>query len=402
MPLNYRVTRGNPSLDLAQLEMAGFAQVDARLNSRLTLMFGARYEAQQNLRDYNNLDPRFGFAWAPSQAIVIRGGAGIFHSRLTTGMVENQRRFDGAQQFEIVIDDPSYPDAFAAGTVRQSFPSVRVTDPNLEAPYAAAAMVSVERTFLSNLLFTATYDRVREYHKLRTRNLNAPYDARFELRQACSPDTPDEFCVRPDPGRGNVINLESTGSDTRHTLRVSVRKRFSIFNGSATYQVQRVRGDVQGGAGTLASDAYNLAADYGRSPNPTHNANASLNASLPLGLFISGQMSYNSGRFYTITTGHDDNRDSNLTDRPAGGAPNTERGPKYLNFDFNVSKAFFLRRAPGRATSGMNINVFANMTNAFNHVHYGTPSGVRSSSNFGKITSASDPREIEAGIRFQF
>ena len=47
-------------------------------------------------------------------------------------------------------------------------------------------------------------------------------------------------------------------------------------------------------------------------------------------------------------------------------------------------------------------NVFANMTNAFNHVHLGTPSGVMTSPNFRRITSAFDPREIEVGIRFQF
>jgi hypothetical protein len=401
-PTTFRVNRGNPSLDVRQLEAAGFVQTDAKVNSRLTLMFGVRYEAQHNLADYNNIDPRFGFAYSPGRALVIRGGGGIFHTRLQTNHVKNQRRFDGTRQFEIVIDHPSYPDAFAAGTIRQTFPSVRVTDPDLQAPYFGVGMVSLERTFLSNLLVTATYDVQREYHKLRTRNINAPYDARFEARQACSVDTPEDLCVKPDPTRGNLINLESTGNDTKQTLRFSVRKRFSIFNGSANYQLQRVRGDVQGGAGTLATDAYNLAADYGRSPNPTHDVSASLNASLPLGIFISGQMAYNSGRFYTITTGTDDNRDSNVNDRPAGRLSNTEHGPKYLNFDFNISKAFFLRRAAGSATSGMNINVFANMTNAFNHVHYGTPSGVLSSPNFGKITSASDPREIEAGVRFQF
>jgi hypothetical protein len=401
-PLNYRVTQGDPSLAIRQLEMAGFFQTDVRLSSQLMLMFGTRYEAQQNLKDYNNLDPRFSVAYAPGRSTVIRGGGGIFHSRLQSGMVENVRRFDGTRQFEIVIDNPPYPDAFAGGTVRQRLSSVRVMDANMVAPYVAVGMISLERTFFSNLLFTATYDLQREYHKLRTRNLNAPYDARFDVPQACSTDTPDDLCVKPDPTRGNVINLESTGNDTKHTLRVSVRKRFSIFNGSINYQAQRVHGDVQGGAGTLASNAYDLRGDRGRSPQPTHNVNGSLNASLPLGVFVSGQMSFNSGRYYTITTGRDDNRDSNANDRPIGGVPNSERGPKYLNFDVNISKAFFLRRAPGSATSGMNINVFANMTNAFNHVHYGTPSGVMTSPNFGRITSASDPREIEAGIRFQF
>jgi hypothetical protein len=400
VPSTYRVTRGNPAFDHGQLEMAGFFQGDVQVNSRLMAMFGVRYEAQQHLDDYDNLDPRVSVAYSPGPDTVIRAGGGIFHSRLTSSTVANQRRFDGTQQFEIVIDNPSYPEPFGAGTLRQSLPSVRVTDPALVAPYVFATMVSLERTFFSNLLFTATWDRVREYDRLRTRNLNTPYDARFEPAQACTAETPSDLCVKPDPTRGNVISLESAGNDIKHTLRLSVRKRFSIFRGTLNYTGQHVRGDVQGGPGTLLTNAYDVQADWGRSPQPVHNVRASLNASLPLGVFVSGEMDYNSGRFYTITTGRDDNRDSSLTDRPVGGIPNSERGPRYLNFDFNISKAFFLRRGSGN--SGVNVNVFANMTNAFNHVHLGTPSGVMTSPNFRLITSASDPREIEAGVRFQF
>ncbi len=397
-PATYRVTRGDPVLDLRQLEMAAFVQADLKLSSQATVMLGARYEAQQNLDDYNNLAPRVGLAYAIGQATVVRGGGGIFYSRLQSGMVENQRRFDGTRQFEIVIDEPSYPDPFAAGRIRQTFPSVRLTDPHLVAPYFAVGMIALERTFFSNLLTTAAYEFQREYHRLRTRNLNAPYDARLDVLRACGADTPDDACLVPDPTRGNLINLESTGNDIKHSLRLSVRKRFSIFNGSLNYEGQRVRGDVQGGAGTLASDAYDLRADWGRSPQPMHNVSGNLNASLPLGVFLSGRVSYNSGRYYTIRTGTDVNRDSNVNDRPPGAAPNSEHGPKYLNVDFNISKAFFFRGSG----SGPNINVFANMTNAFNHVHYGTPSGVLTSPNFGRSTSASNPREIEAGIRFQF
>ena len=267
-PLNFRITRGDPVLEVKQLEMAGFFQTDIELTSRLTVMAGARYEAQQGLRDYNNLDPRVGFAYSPGPKMVIRGGGGIFHSRLTTSLVKSQKRFDGAHQFEIVIDNPTYPDPFAGGTIRQTLQSIRVTDPGVVAPYFAVGMVSLERTFFSNLLVTAGYDVQREHHKLRLRNLNAPYDARFEVRRACAADTPADLCLKPDPASGHLLSLESTGNDTKHTFRLSARKRFSIFNASGSYQAQRVRGDIQGGAGTLTSDAYNLAADWGRSPNP--------------------------------------------------------------------------------------------------------------------------------------
>jgi hypothetical protein len=399
-PLTYRVTRGAPDLEVRQLEGAGFLQTDVSVSSQLTLMFGARYEAQQNVNDYNNLDPRVGFAYAPGSATVIRGGGGIFHRRLEIWLIENQRRLDGTRQFEIVIDNPSYPDPFAAGTRRETFPSVRVTDPGLALPYSSIAMLSLERTFFSNLLLTATYDFQREYHRLRLRNLNAPFDSRFQVRRSCTAETPAEACVKPDPRRGNVIALEAAGKDVRHGLRLSVRKRFSIFNGQLSYQGQRVYGDVQGGDIALISDAYNPSADWGRAPMPTHQINGTLNASLPLGVFVSGAMTFRSGRYYTVTTGTDDNRDSSVNDRPAGVAPNTELGPQYLNVDFNVSKAFFF--GSGGSASSTNVNVFANMTNAFNHVHYGTPSGVMTSPNFRRITSASDPREIEVGVRFQF
>jgi hypothetical protein len=218
---------------------------------------------------------------------------------------------------------------------------------------------------------------------------------------ACSPQTPTGACVVPDPTRGNIINLESTGREYRHNVRLSVRKRFSIFNASANYHFQQQYGDALNGTGSPLSNTYDLHRDWGRSSNPNHSLNASVNARLPLGLFLTGNMSWNSRRHYTMTTGADDNRDSNVNDRPAGVEPNSLDGPRYLNFDFNVSKAIFFG-GPAGATSGTNANVFINLTNAFNRIHYGTPSGVLTSPNFGKSTSANDPREVEVGVRFQF
>jgi hypothetical protein len=401
MPATYRVNRGNPLVDTRQFETSQFLQTDVKVNRQLMLMFGARYDWQTNLDDNNNLSPRFGFAYSPGQATVIRGGTGVFYSRLGIGMVERQRRFDGTRQFEVVIDNPSYPDPFAAGTLRQTFPSVRVTDPLLEAPYFATAMLSVERTFFSTLLVSASYDFQREYGRFRTRDLNAPENTATPGLDSCQAGDPAEACLRPDPGRGNVISLESKGREVRHNVRLNARQRFSIFNVSGNYQMQRAYGDVQGSPGALATDSYNPTADWGPAPFPRHQFNGSVNARLPLGVFATGSLRANSGRRYTITTGFDDNRDSNVDDRPAGVRPNSLVGPKYVNVDLNLSKAFFLARA-GTAGSGKNVNVFVNMTNAFNHVHYGTPSGVMTSPNFGRSTSASDPREIEVGVRFQF
>ena len=48
------------------------------------------------------------------------------------------------------------------------------------------------------------------------------------------------------------------------------------------------------------------------------------------------------------------------------------------------------------------MNIFANLNNAFNMTHPGTPSGVMTSPFFGRSFSASQPREIEVGMRYQF
>jgi hypothetical protein len=113
-------------------------------------------------------------------------------------------------------------------------------------------------------------------------------------------------------------------------------------------------------------------------------------------------MSGNTGQAYTIITGRDDNQDTAVNDRPIGLKRNSEDGPNVLNFNFNISKAFFMGDGGGNGGTRTNINLFANMTNAFNRPNYARPSGIMTSPNFGRSTSAGNPREIEVGMRFQF
>lgn len=399
--LTYRVNRGDPLLDANQWELAAFVQNDLVLTPQLTVMLGARYDVQANLTDRNNVAPRVGFAYGIGRATVIRGGAGVFYTYLPIAQVETQRRLDGTRQFEVVIDNASYPDPFESGTLRQTFPSVRLLDPNMDNPYTLAGMISFERAFPSNLFVAAVYDYWREEHQFRLRNLNAPFDSTAPVRRSCRPEQSAETCVRPDPDRGNVVNLQSTGSGIAHALRVRIRQRFGIFNVSADYLLSRARNDGSPRAADLPTDNYNQRADWANRIAPRHTVNGTVNARLPLGIFLTTRISTNTGRYYSIRTGLDDNRDTTINDRPPGVPRNDTRAPKYFNVDFNVSKAFFLSGA-GSAGIRRNINVFANMINAFNFLHYGLPSGVLTSPNFGKSTSARQPREIQIGLRFQF
>ena len=186
-------------------------------------------------------------------------------------------------------------------------------------------------------------------------------------------------------------------------LSATVRQRFSIFNVSGNYSFYSLDND-NAGPFSLPSNNYDLRSDWGRVTTPRHQFNSTVNAKLFMGVFLTGSMSANRGGAYNITTGQDDNSDAYFNDRPPGVPRNSGKGPGFLNFNFNISKAvFFGGKSNGSASgSGTNMNLFANMTNAFNRTNYGTPSGVLTSPFFGKPYSARSAREIEVGMRFQF
>ena len=391
-PTTYRVTRGIPGLEITHREWSLFLQNDFKFSNRLTFLFGLRYEGQNDLDDHNNFDPRVGVAYAVGKSTVIRAGAGLFHARLDNWVIREMLRLDGTRQQEILISNPSYPDPFQSGNVTIVPPSSRrVFDKDLVTPLYANVALAVERSLPRNLFVSASYDYQRGMRLLRSRDTNAPL-----------PGTPPDAngrIPRPDTSQGQVWLLESAALSKWNAFRVNMRQRFSIFSVNASYTYQMNTGDVSwDGPFSTPSNSYDLMADWASVPR--HQFSSSVNSRLPMGVFLTTSFSMNNGNPYSITTGKDDNGDGVTNDRPAGTPRLSEIGPTSRNISFNISKAF---QVGGKRDSGAsNLNVFANMSNAFNIVNRGTPSGVITSKFFGKSTSASNPREIEVGMRFQF
>jgi hypothetical protein len=383
-PLTYRVTVGNPRLEITHIEWSAFLQNDFRYSKRLTFFFGLRNEGQNDLHDHNNLDPRLGVAYALDNSTVVRAGGGVFHQRMDNWIVREVQRLDGKRQSELVVTNPSYPDPFLSGNVNVAPPpSRRVWADKLSTPYSVNIALAVERSLPRNLFVSASYDYERGIHMLRSRNLNAPL-------------TP---FIRPDPSQGDVWQLESTGLMKWNAVKVAMRQRFSIFNVNANYTFQMNTGDLTwDGPFATPSNNYDLAADWASVPR--HSFNASINSRLPLGVFLTTNLYIRNGNPYSITTGKDDNGDGIVNDRPIGVGRLSKLGPAYRSVDLNFSKAFQVTMSQNGG--GANLNVFANVTNTLNTTNLGAPSGVLTSPFFGKSTYASNPREIEVGARFQF
>ena len=397
----YSVNQGDPLVEIGQVETAFFMQNDFTLTPQFTLMLGLRYLRQTHLDDNDNLAPRLSFAWGITPTTVLRGGAAVFHHTYGLNVREAQERLNGIRQFETIVDNPSFPNPFQAGMIRDTFPSTRLTGADLQAPYEIITGMQLEKTFFANMFLNTSYYMRTELRRHRLRDINAPLPsclAALPMGLSAGEETAFIQTCRPrDPWSGSILYLEPTGTEEEHLFRVNYRQRFSLLNVQAGYTANLAWADtVPSDNAGIPTDSYDLTIDWGRAPFPVHRFETTFNAELPLGLFLLGRYSARSGQGYSILTGRDNNRDGRVTERPDGIERNTERGEATYSVDFNISKAFFF------ANGSQNVNVFANMSNAFNRLNPGTPSGVLTSPNFGRSTSAQNPREIEMGMRYQF
>ena len=425
VPTKFTVNGGESLQEVSQFQSSAFLQSDWRLANALTLSFGARYEWQQNLGDHNNLDPRFGLAYSIGSNTVLRGGTGIFHQRLDLDVVNNLVRFDGTGQRALVISNPSFfnpsfvPDFVDGSTGEVTDEEVRVRADELTAPYTWNSEATIETSFSGGLILTGSYRFIRGVHLLRSRNLNSPFDITSSVPRSCSPGQDATTCVRPDPTRGNINQLESTGTSSNHNFRIGFRQRFSFLNLNGSYNFNSNYDDVGWDSFYLPADNFDLDSEWGRS-GARHGFNTSANLRLPWKVNANTSFNWSSGEPYTLRTGTDDNQDTGTYDRPPGVPRNSLTGPSFFEVGLNLSKAVQLRsdrvevgengggRGPvgsggyyGQRT-GVRMTLSASVTNLFNNVNFRSFSGVQTSPFFGRPTRARNPRQISLSARFDF
>lgn len=450
-PTQFTINQGDPSLRFSQYQAAWFVQDDWRIKPNFTLSLGVRHEFQANLSDKNNFAPRIGIAWSPSKdrKTTIRLGGGIFYSRLTDSLFENTLRYNGVAQQSIIIRNPVWLDPFAGDpTVLATSTLKRTIDPALRAPYNINLMGSIERQLPGGWVTSVTYNYTKGLHQFRSRNINAPLP---------------ETGLRPDPTQGNIYQIESSAKSEYQGVTFGVQRRLGkLFQVFSNYTYSHTNNDSDG-ALSVPMNNYDLSSEWGRAAmDRRHFAFIGGTINLPLGLRLSPFVTASSGSPFNITTGADNNGDTEINDRPAGIRRNTSLaastysllspqlqnylttyypngvnavGPGSFNFNLGIAKSFgFGKRevaadagaasngpmrggmgggprggfgGPGMMGGGnesgrFNVQLSAQITNLFNRVNYGQYSGVLSSPYFGKSNSASGARQLEIGVRFSF
>ena len=443
-----------------------FGQDDWRVNPKLTLNLGLRYDYQKlqaptvnnpsatlaalglstttPVRDGNNFAPRFGFSYAFNEKTVVRGGYGIFFARTTAIMLGTAHSQNGIQVTGVslnctLVPNPclTYPAIFttppAAGGLT---PSLYLFAKDYAQPYVQQGRLGVERELVPNLSLSVTYMYFHGAHLSRTRDINLG----VPVPTVVTDPSGNTFTVlrhpatRPIPGFTRISLFESTADSHYNGLAVELKRRFTRgfqFIMAYTYsgakdnkpdQTMVVVGtdDVKGVQNNL-----NISADWGRSDldirhrfvfSPVYEIGRVAKDNTVASAFLSnwtfsGIVTLQSGFAYSAMIAGDANRDGNsATDRVPGTARNAFTTPSIYVFDTRVTKSI-------KFGEKYNLSFIAEAFNLFNRSNIATVNtgryGIASSSAttltnpalstpFGFARTFLGERQIQLAARFRF
>src|SRR5450432_819974 len=311
------------------MEIGSFVQDDWKVNSRLTLNIGLRYEytpppvevhnqwATLNLvtgklllagvnadrqvgvqNDGNNFAPRFGFAYRVRQHTVIRGGFGIFYNTQGNGsaLFRLHRQLPFGPSYSATVDQfsssparvqdglPPIPAVDTKTLISNPSGNFNVVPPGYKTGYAQQGNFGVEQEIPKfDLVLKAAY----------VTNLARQVDSNFNINT-------------PDPGPGtpasrrplrnilpNVVNAtfgDTSGIANYHSLQVTAERRFTkglAWLGAYTYShsIDNVPTQQGGGSeGPVPQDIRYRFLDRGNSSfDIRHRTSQSVIYDLPFG-----------------------------------------------------------------------------------------------------------------------
>lgn len=397
--------------------------------------------------DRNNFAPRFGFAYAPREKWVIRGGIGVFYDLLSG----NETQFYGVSlppisQIQSIVNTipvPTYrlQDMFPAPQFAPST-SPNTVSPFDRTPYVYQYNLGLQHEF-RGVLFEAGYVGSTG-HKL---------NRRFMANLARLGPEPIAQ-RRPYQGFGDILKSQSDGWSNYNGLNIKVEKPFSkglLLLAAYTYGKHLDIGgpdeyvhhdwaglkDLRGPASINQRQRLVLSYVYelpvGRGKRAFGNAPGPLNT-LISGWQLTGITTFSSGQPKTPQAGTDwanigqrrmqpaicvgplnsSNLRSNIRKQPTlfpyfnvqnivipdrGTIGNCGRGgivgPGINNWDMGLLKNT-------RITERVNVQFRAEFFNIWNHTQFAYLETGFLSPNFGRIGSARPPRDIQFGLKVMF
>jgi hypothetical protein len=381
---------------------------------RWNIGLGLRHEFQTGISDWTAFAPRLGLSrsFGRNNRTSLRAGYGWFYGWMPSRIEEETIRLSqGSTEEEVIIRDPSYPDAFGSGTLstRREPPTRLSLADDAELPRWQRVSVGIDHQLRPGMRVNFDTFFENTTNDFRSIDLNAPVNG-----------------VRPDAEFGRMLLVQSIGQSQRSGFNVdmSFSPRQGLFS-SVRYGYSRTMNDSEDALtppplGTFETE---WAAARGDS---RHRLNWNFGGQMFWGISANINGRLNSGSPYNMTTGTDDNGDSIFNDRPIGVGRNTLRGSVTTQTDLRLSwtlpqfrpngSVIFAQRGPGGGgprpggpggrgpgqNQGRRFEMYLFVTNLLNRVNRTSYVGVIRSPFFGQPTSAQAARRVEIGWRFSF
>lgn len=420
-PTTYLITTGNPLVSFTQWNVGLFAQDAIRLNPRLMLDTGLRYQLQTNPATYGNIQARLGLFLSPDkkQSWVVHLRAGLFSSSTSLSLLTDVGRLGTGRQLQKLIYSPDYgsPLTPIAGSV--SIGTRYSISPQLRSTPGLRTRIGVEHEFAHHWRWSSDFNSVAEWQLTRRLNINAPQvDSSVGVPadpiaalSAPRPITPNE----------NIFQYQNNGHYRGWWFASSLDQHdLKRLNSKITYWYVSFQQNPE-----TPQSTYSTNGDSAR-PDWMARDGLSINEVLtfPRRIVLSSYFDWLPGIPFNITTGTDANGDGTFNDRPSfaissgtgvystpwglmttntvnGNVPyNLGRMPSITHFSANLSKAFRLHSADKDNPRLLTLNLRAG--NVLNRTRVTAVGTVVSSPNFGQPLTAEEGRRVELGARFSF
>jgi hypothetical protein len=363
---------------------------------------------QTGIGDRSALAPRLGLSRGFRRNTTnVRAGYGWFYGWMPVRIEEGTIRLSqGSTEEEIIIRNPAFPDPFASGTIttRRDPPTRLTLSDGASLPRWQRASIGIDHQIRQGLRINLDTFYEATSNDFRSLDLNAPRDG-----------------IRPDDSFGRVLLVQSIGRSRRtgFNLDLNFSPRQGIFS-SVRYGFSNSRNDSDDALTPPATGTF--LTEWSRTRDSRHRLN--WNIGLPIqrwGIVTSFNGRWNSGGYYNLTSGVDENGDAIFNDRPAGVPRNSLQASSTTQTDVRVSwtvpafrpaSSALFQRGPGgggrggggrgAGNQGRRLEFHLSATNVLNRVNRTSYVGVMNSPLFLQATSAQAARRVELGWRFSF
>lgn len=389
-PTQYTKNTGDPIVNLNNNIYAAFVQDQWRPADRLTINLGVRWDYEDVVgidHDKNNFAPRFGVVYDlnGSGRTVLRANAGVYYDQIFLNIplnAENAKKF-----VQTLISNPGYPDPTGPNPNRTGGPITPIPSstrfaPGNRTPYTEQLTAGVQRQFGRTFSISADLVRARGFGLLRSSDANYP-------------NLDDPGRARPNPSFQRITIVETKGNSWYTGLQVGIEKRLSQRH---TYTVAYTLSETERNTEDFNFFPMdNRFYDQERGPasnDSRHRVSAAFSLQLPWQIQAGTLIAARSKLPYNITTGADDNRDTQTNDRPAGVGRNSGRGASLFQADLRLTKSVRVR--------GVGLELIGEAFNITNQKNWTNFTGNQRAATFGKPTGGEITRQVQLGVRVDF